>query len=90
MGKRIRERGAYRRRSGPATCDPGKQSGRQARIRLLGSVDWIVREAAARGIYVGMVAAWGSVVDQGILKADNVQAYSRFLADRYRDDPNIV
>jgi hypothetical protein len=53
-------------------------------------VDWVAGEAAARGIYLALVPAWGSVVKSGQLNAANVDAYARFLARRYRDRPNIV
>ncbi len=52
-------------------------------------VDWAVDRAAEKGIYIGMVAAWGSVVKSGKLNTSNAQAYARFLARRYRGKPNI-
>ncbi|MPZ19087.1 MAG: DUF4038 domain-containing protein [Luteitalea sp.] len=69
---------------------PGSDPDNEHEYDYWDHVDWIVSQAAARGIYVGMVAAWGSVVDEGILNAGNVRAYARFLAERYRDQPNIV
>ena len=53
-------------------------------------VDWIVKNAAAKGIYMAMVPAWGSVVQNGALNSSNVRAYARFLAERYRSDSNII
>lgn len=53
-------------------------------------VDWVVGEAAARGLYVAMVPAWGSLVKAGHLNPGNVVAYATFLARRYRDMPNVV
>jgi hypothetical protein len=53
-------------------------------------VDWIVDKAAEKGIHVGMVAAWGSVARGGHLNEGNVEAYTRFLAQRYGNRPNIV
>ncbi len=53
-------------------------------------VDWIVDKAAEKGLYVGMVAAWGSIADSGKLNENNVEAYTRFLVKRYGDRPNIV
>ena len=53
-------------------------------------VDWVVQQAAARGIYVALVPAWASVVNAGRLNAGNVAAYATFLARRYRGAPNVV
>src|SRR5581483_7475881 len=52
-------------------------------------VDWVLDRAAAKGIYVALVPAWGSVVKAGQLNADNVGTYAEFLAKRYRDRPNL-
>lgn len=53
-------------------------------------VDYIVREAAEHGIYMGMDAVWDSVVDDGYLDRDDAAWYGRWIAKRYRDRPNIV
>jgi hypothetical protein len=53
-------------------------------------VDWVVSQAAARGMFVAMVPAWGSVVKGGQLNLGNVVAYATSLAHRYRDRPNVV
>jgi hypothetical protein len=54
------------------------------------NIDWVVDQAAAKGIFVAMVPAWGSVVKAGQLNLGNVAAYATFLAHRYRDKPNVV
>ena len=53
-------------------------------------VDWVVDRAAEKSIYIGMVASWGSVARGGHLNDQNVEAYTRFLAERYKDRPNII
>jgi hypothetical protein len=53
-------------------------------------VDWVIDRAAERGIYVGMVAAWGSLVKGKQLNETNAAAYGTFLARRYKGKPNIV
>jgi hypothetical protein len=53
-------------------------------------VDWVVDRAAQKGIYIAMVAAWGSLANGRKLTEANVEAYSRFLALRYRNRPNII
>ena len=53
-------------------------------------VDFIVDAAAERGIYIGMVCIWGGLVKSGKMTVDEAKAYGSFLADRYKDRPNIV
>ena len=53
-------------------------------------VDYIVDMAARYDIYIGMVCIWGGVVKSGKMNVEQAKTYGRFLADRYRDRPNIV
>jgi hypothetical protein len=53
-------------------------------------IDWVIDRARERGIHLGMVCAWGSVVNAGRLNQSNVGTYTRFLVERYRNKPNIV
>lgn len=53
-------------------------------------LDYIVDQAARRGIFVGMVCIWGGMVKAGLMDTDEARAYGRFLASRYKDKPNIV
>lgn len=53
-------------------------------------VDFIVAEAAKRGIYMAMVPVWGSNVKSGKVNAQQGEAYAKFLANRYKDDSNII
>ena len=52
-------------------------------------VDYTVKTAEAKGIYMGMVAAWGSTVKSGKITMENVAVYASWLANRYKDSPNI-
>jgi hypothetical protein len=52
-------------------------------------MDWIIDLAAKKGIYIALVPAWGDLAKRGQLNAQNVEAYSRFLATRYKDRENI-
>lgn len=52
-------------------------------------VDWVVDLAATKGIYVAMVPAWGAIVKSGQVNEKNAEAYARFLAERYRNRPNV-
>jgi hypothetical protein len=53
-------------------------------------IDWVIDRAAERGIYVGLVAAWGSLVKNGTLKEANAAIYGAFLAQRYKSKKNVV
>lgn len=53
-------------------------------------LDYIVDEAAGKGIYVGMVCMWGSLVKKGEVDEEMAAQYGEFLAKRYKDKDNIV
>ena len=53
-------------------------------------MDYIVDTAARHGIYIGMVCIWGGLVKAGLMDQDQAVAYGTFLANRYKDRPNIV
>ncbi|MBL7742183.1 MAG: glycoside hydrolase family 140 protein [Chitinophagaceae bacterium] len=53
-------------------------------------VDFIVGEAAKRGIYMALVPVWGSNVKGGKVNVQQGEAYARFLADRYKNRNNII
>lgn len=53
-------------------------------------LDYIVETAERKGIYIGMVCIWGTPVDEGKMDVKEAQAYGKFLAERYKDRPNII
>lgn len=53
-------------------------------------LDYIVKTAEQQGIYVGMVCIWGGLVKAGLLDMEGARKYGTFLANRYKDCPNIV
>jgi hypothetical protein len=53
-------------------------------------VDYIIDEAARRGLYVGLVPVWGSIVKSGKVSVKQAAVYARFLALRFKDRSNIV
>ena len=53
-------------------------------------MDYIVNQAEQRGIYIGMVCIWGGVVKAGKLSVEQAKIYGSFLANRYKDCPNII
>lgn len=75
---------------GTPRITPGSSPADIAAYDYWDHVDWVVKEAESRGIYLAMVPAWGSLVKARQLNATNVVPYATFLARRYRDAPNIV
>jgi hypothetical protein len=75
---------------GTPLVTPGSDPSDAAAYDYWDHLDWVLKEAAARGIYLALVPSWGSLVKSGQLNETNVAAYATFLAKRYRDVPNIV
>lgn len=53
-------------------------------------MDYIIGLAEQNGIYIGMVPIWGGLVKDGLIDVKGAKAYGRFLAERYKDCPNII
>lgn len=53
-------------------------------------MDHIVQTAERNGIYIGMVCIWGGLVKAGLMDVKQAEAYGKFLAERYRNSPNII
>lgn len=53
-------------------------------------MDYIIRKAEQNGIYIGMVCIWGGLVKSGRMNAEQAVSYGTFLAERYKDAPNII
>lgn len=69
---------------------PGNNPASAAEYDFWDHLDWVVERAAAHGIHVALVPAWGDVVNKDQLTAKNVGAYARFLANRYGKASNII
>ncbi|MCU0409461.1 MAG: glycoside hydrolase family 140 protein [Bacteroidales bacterium] len=53
-------------------------------------VDFVIRLAGEKGIYMALVPVWGSNVRGGNVTAEQAAVYASFLAKRYRDFPNVI
>lgn len=53
-------------------------------------MDYIIQTAERYGIYIGMVCIWGGLVKSGQMTEEEAVKYGTFLANRYKDSPNIV
>lgn len=53
-------------------------------------LDYIIDVAAQNDIYVGLVCIWGGLVKAGKMNVDQARRYGTFLANRYKNRPNII
>lgn len=59
-------------------------------------VDWVIRKAAEKGIFIGLLPTWGDKVDKRwgtgpvIFTGDNAFKYGQWIGNRYKDFPNII
>ncbi|HEX5651941.1 MAG TPA: glycoside hydrolase family 140 protein [Chitinophagaceae bacterium] len=53
-------------------------------------VDFIIDEAAVRGIYMALVPVWGSNVKDGKVSLGHATSYASFLVERFKHKPNII
>jgi hypothetical protein len=59
-------------------------------------VDWVIKKAAEKGIYIGLLPTWGDKVDKRwgvgpvIFNKENAYKYGQWIGNRYKDFPNII
>jgi hypothetical protein len=53
-------------------------------------VDFVIDKAAQKHIYLAILPTWGSLVKDGHFTVQSARSYGRWLAERYRDKPNII
>ena len=53
-------------------------------------INFVVNEAAKRGIYMALVPVWGGNVKEGKLNASQAAVYGKFLAERFKNTSNII
>ncbi|MCM8732166.1 glycoside hydrolase family 140 protein [Hephaestia sp. GCM10023244] len=85
--------------AGPALIDgdvaqprvtPGNDPAKPGEYDYWDHLDWVIDRAAAHGLYLALVPAWGTFAEMRILNVDTAPVYGRFIAERYKDKPNIV
>jgi len=54
------------------------------------NLDFVLNIAAQKGIYLALVPVWGPTVRTGQVSQKQAAVYASFLADRYKDKPNII
>lgn len=53
-------------------------------------VDYIIGMAAEKGIYIALVPVWGTNVKNGWVTHNQAGRYAGWLAERYKNQPNII
>lgn len=60
-------------------------------------VDWVIKKAAEKGMFIGLLPTWGNKVEAGanakepeIFNPQNAFAYGQWIANRYKDYRNII
>jgi len=59
-------------------------------------IDWVIRKAAEKGIFIGLLPTWGDKVDKRwgvgpvIFNKENAYKYGQWIGKRYKDFPNII
>lgn len=59
-------------------------------------VDWVIKKAEEKGIFIGLLPTWGDKVDKQwgvgpiIFNAENAKKYGEIIGNRYKDYKNII
>jgi hypothetical protein len=59
-------------------------------------VDWVIRKAKEKGIFIGLLPTWGDKVDKKwgvgpeIFNKENAFKYGQWIGNRYKDFQNII
>ena len=59
-------------------------------------VDWVIKKAEEKGIFIGLLPTWGDKVDKQwgvgpvIFNAENAEKYGEIVGNRYKDFKNII
>lgn len=71
-------------------CTPGNAFSDPQQYDFWDHVDFVIEEAAKRGLYMALVPVWGTNVKEGWVKEAEAKVLAAFLADRYRSRNNII
>ncbi|MDD4968847.1 MAG: glycoside hydrolase family 140 protein [Paludibacter sp.] len=53
-------------------------------------MDYIMKAAEKKGIYIAMTCIWGGQVSSGKMNVKEAESYGKFLGERYKNSPNII
>jgi hypothetical protein len=68
----------------------GNEAGDPLQYDFWDHVDYIIDQAAQRGIYMALVPVWGTNVKNGWVKEAAAKNYAAFLGNRYKSKSNII
>lgn len=54
------------------------------------NVDFVIKKAEEKGLYMALVPVWGGNVKNGGVSREEAGVYATWLANRYKDQPNII
>lgn len=69
---------------------PGNKFSNKSEYDFWDHVDYIIDKAAEKGIYIGLVPVWGGNVKAGLVDQQQAKIYAAWLANRYKNKPNII
>lgn len=69
---------------------PGNKFSSKNEYDFWDHVDYIIDLAAKKGLYMALVPVWGSNVKSGWVKESDAKIYAAWLANRYKNKPNII
>jgi hypothetical protein len=68
----------------------GNSPGNKQEYDYWDHVDYLIKLAGKKGLYMALVPVWGSNVRSGHATADQARKYAGWLSGRYKDEPNII
>jgi Protein of unknown function (DUF4038)/Putative collagen-binding domain of a collagenase len=69
---------------------PGNSFSDAAQYDFWDHVDYMIKKAEEKGIYMALVPVWGSNVKEGHVNQQQAKTYATWLADRYKNQSNII
>jgi hypothetical protein len=76
---------------GTPRITPGENPNNQEEYDYWDHMDYIIKLASSKGMYIGLLPAWGEYVNNcKILNTSNANAYGRFIGERYKNYSNII
>lgn len=69
---------------------PGSSFSDAAQYDFWDHVDYIIDVAAQKGLFIALVPVWGTNVKNGWVSRDDAATYAKWLAERYKNKPNVI
>jgi hypothetical protein len=69
---------------------PGNSPANPEQYDYWDHVDYLISLAQQKGLYLALVPVWGSNIKSGSVSKEEVETYTAWLAERYKDRPNVI